>query len=257
MNKIMTDHNKNIIEVEDVSFGYNEKLVVNNADLVIHEGDYLGIIGPNGGGKSTLIKLILGILKPRSGLIKIFGKPANEFKERYKIGYLAQKATDVDISFPITVNEVVSMGRFSKAGLFHGLSKIDKEKIDKALVEVDIVDLKDRLIGNLSGGQEQKVFIARALAQEPEVIFLDEPTSGIDEKSKIEFYKLLKRLNQELKITLVLISHDIDVVTEEVTEIAAINEEIVYYGSAKQFRKEEHHDKLYVKGLEFIRHDHH
>lgn len=253
------DHTKNIIEVKNVSFSYFPGTpAVHDVNLNIHEGDYLGIIGPNGGGKSTLLKLIVGILKPDIGNITIFGSPLEQFKDWPLVGYVSQKAADTtDPLFPATVKDIVSMGRYSKRGLFHGLTSEDKRKIDQAIEHVGMTEFKNRLIGNLSGGQEQKVFIARALAQEPKVIFLDEPTSGVDEASQEQFYQLLRKLNRELGITLVLISHDIDVVTKEVTEVAAINQKIVYYGSAKDFIKEEHHDALYHKGLKFIHHEGH
>ncbi|MGD0523067.1 MAG: metal ABC transporter ATP-binding protein [Candidatus Microgenomates bacterium] len=220
------DHTKNIIEIKNVSFSYFEGTpVLKDIDLNIHYGDYLGIIGPNGGGKSTLIKLILGILKPTSGTINVFA---------HSIGYVAQKATDIDSRFPVTVYDVVSMGRFSQRGLFRSLNKNDREVIDRSLEQVKMTDYKNRLIGNLSGGQEQKVFIARALAQEPQIIFLDEPTSGVDETSRGEFYELLKKLNQDLGITLILISHDMEIVTREVTEVAVIDRGLTYY-HAKPF----------------------
>jgi zinc transport system ATP-binding protein len=172
-----------------------------------------------------LIKLILGILKPTSGTINVFA---------HSIGYVAQKATDIDSRFPVTVYDVVSMGRFSQRGLFRSLNKNDREVIDRSLEQVKMTDYKNRLIGNLSGGQEQKVFIARALAQEPQIIFLDEPTSGVDETSRGEFYELLKKLNQDLGITLILISHDMEIVTREVTEVAVIDRGLTYY-HAKPF----------------------
>jgi zinc transport system ATP-binding protein len=240
------DHFKNIVEVKGVTFAYHPgNPVLNNVNLNIHYGDYLGVIGPNGGGKSTLIKLILGLLQPGSGSINVFAK---------SVGYVAQKATDIDAKFPVRVYDVVSMGRFAQRGLFRSLNQADKKAIDKALEQVNMTDFKNRLIGNLSGGQEQKVFIARALAQEPQIIFLDEPTSGVDEQSQVEFYELLKKLNRDLGITLVLISHDIDVITREVTEVVAINQKVIYYGSSEKFVKSEHQKNLYSKGLTFIHH---
>lgn len=240
------DHTKNLVELKDVSFSYLPGFpVIKNVSLNIHSGDYLGVIGPNGGGKSTLIKLILGLLTPDSGTINSFYT---------SVGYVAQKATDIDAKFPVTVYDVVSMGLYSKRGLFKYLNKSDRLSISRALEQVKMTEFKNRLIGNLSGGQQQRVFIARALATQSQLIVLDEPTSGVDESSQDEFYDLLKRLNQELGITLVLISHDTDVVTHEATEVVAINKTIVYYGTSEKFKKEEHHDKLYSKDLKFIHH---
>jgi zinc transport system ATP-binding protein len=139
------------------------------------------------------------------------------------------------------------MGRYSADGLFKGLNTEDKKMIAEAIEQVGMSDYKNRLVGDLSGGQQQKTFIARALAQQPEIIFLDEPTSGVDQVSQDQFYKILKNLNQELGITLVLISHDVDMITNEVTEIAAINRDLIFYGPSKDFVKEEH-------GIKFIAH---
>ncbi len=239
---VNTDHTKNIIEIKDLSYSYfSETPVLKNINLNIHKGDYLGVVGPNGGGKSTLIKLILGLIKPQEGSINVFSK---------RIAYVGQKATDFDQKFPATVWDVVSMGRYSATGLFKGLTKEDKTLISDVIEKVGMSEFKDRLIGDLSGGQQQKVFIARALAQEPEIIFLDEPTSGVDQDSQEQFYKILKKLNQDLEITLVLISHDVDVITKEVTEIVAINRELVFYGPSQEFIKEE-------RGIKFISHHKH
>ncbi|HKC05183.1 MAG TPA: metal ABC transporter ATP-binding protein [Patescibacteria group bacterium] len=235
------DHTKNIVEVKNVSYSYFPgNPVLKNISLNIHKGDYLGVVGPNGGGKSTLIKLILGLIKPPTGEINMFCK---------NIAYVGQKATDFDQKFPATVNDVVSMGRYSAKGLFKGLGSGDKKIVAEAIEQVGMSDYKDRLIGDLSGGQQQKTFIARALAQHPEIIFLDEPTSGVDQASQEQFYKILKQLNLDLGITLVLISHDVDVITQEVTEIAAVNQTLVFYGPSKEFIKEEH-------GIKFIHHTH-
>jgi len=240
-------HNQDVIKIQNVSFSYPGNQVIQDVSLTIHQGDYLGLIGPNGGGKSTLLKLILGLLKPDSGTIQITGS----------IGYVPQNPSHIDFKFPATVWDVVSMGRFAKAGLFHPLSSKDRTAVATALSEVDMTEFKNRLIGNLSGGQQQRVFIARALVSDPETIFLDEPTSGVDNASTEIFYKLLKKLNTQLNITLVLVSHDIDIVTKEVTEIAAINQKLIFYGSSHEFVKEEHLQKVYVPGVKFIEHHHH
>lgn len=220
------NHAKNIIEIKNLSFSYGDNLVLKNIDLNIHSGDYIGIVGPNGGGKSTLVKLILGLLDKQVGEININCK---------NISYVAQKATNIDQKFPITVGEVVSLGT-------------DPTSSENAINEIGIGELKNKLIGDLSGGQLQKVFIAHALAQKPDILFLDEPTSGIDQSSQVEFYRLLKRLNQEMGITLVIISHDVDIITKEATEIAAINQGLIFYGDASKFVRQE-------KGIKYIHHD--
>jgi zinc transport system ATP-binding protein len=221
------DHTKNVIELHDVSYSYTgAEDAVKNVSLAIHEGDYLGIIGPNGGGKTTLLKLILGLLKPDSGTVEL-SVPS--------IGYVAQDATRFDARFPITVAEVVAQGRIAQRGLLHRLTSEDHDAIDTAIRQVGLEKFQHVLIGNLSGGQQQRVFIARAICgQQPRVIFLDEPTAGIDEKSQRQFYSLLRKFNQELGMTLVLIAHDIDVIKREVSHVAVINQKLIYYGDPEQ-----------------------
>ncbi len=253
---IMTDHTKNIIEIQDVSFAYGVTSVLKNITLIIHQGDYLGIIGPNGSGKTTLLKTMLGLIKPSSGKIRLFGSECNCFKEWSKIGYVPQKAINFDPLFPATVYEVVAMGRYGKRGLLRWLTPGDHQLIEQSLRQVEMFEYKDRLIGDLSSGQQQRVFIARALAGEPEVIFLDEPTVGVDVKTQEQFYALLKRLNQELDLTLVLVSHDIDVIANEVTELACINQTLIYHGEPKEFVKGDYLQKLYGQNIRQILHDH-
>ncbi len=222
------DHTKNIIEIEGVSFAYNEDLVLDNVVLNIHKGDYLGVIGPNGGGKSTLIKIMLGLLEPSRGAVKLFGQDIHTFKDWSKIGYVPQKVINFDVNFPATVFEVVAMGRYGKKGLFRSLNSEDKKIIADSLRQVEMFEFRDRVIGDLSGGQQQRVFIARALAGQPEVIFLDEPMAGVDTQAQDKFYQLLKKLNHELELTLVFISHDIESVVHEITELAFVNRTVTY-----------------------------
>ena len=231
------DHTKNIIEIDGVSFAYNEDLILENVSLNIHKGDYLGVIGPNGGGKTTLIKVMLGLLKPSQGVVKMFGEDIHTFKDWSRVGYVPQKVINFDVNFPATVYEVVAMGRFGKKGLFRNLGKEDKKIISDSLKQVEMYEYKDRIIGDLSGGQQQRVFIARALAGQPEVIFLDEPMAGVDVHSQDQFYQLLKKLNHDLELTLVFISHDIEAVVNEVTEIAFVNRGLTYNNNPKKFIK--------------------
>lgn len=242
------NHQKNIIEVDNISFFYGSSQVLKDISLKIHQGDYLGIIGPNGSGKTTLLKVMLGLLKPAKGKIKLFGTDARNFKDWSKIAYVSQKVINFDALFPATVYEVVRMGRYGKD------KKNDHETILDALKQVEMLEYRDRLIGDLSSGQQQRVFIARALAGNPEVIFLDEPTVGVDVKNQEKFYLLLRKLNQDLNITLILISHDIDVIANEVTEFACINQTVVYYGEPEKFFMDNYLEKLYGKNIKQILH---
>lgn len=243
------NHTHTIIELDNVSFAYTNEEVIKEVTLQIHKGDYVGLIGPNGGGKSTLLKLMLGVLKPTKGTVRLFGQDLKHFKDWSKIGYVPQK-TYFDINFPVTVEEVVAMGRYGKRGMFHFPTREDAQKVQQALDQVEMREFGNRQIGDLSGGQQQRVFIARALVVEPEVIFLDEPTVGVDVKTQQQFYELLRKLNGELDLTLVLISHELDVIAHESTELGYINRTLEYYGNPETFLKGEYfHELIGKKGI--------
>ncbi len=251
------DHTKNIIEVNDISFSYNKEKVLKNITLGIHQGDYLCLVGPNGAGKTTLLKIMLGLLSSETGSVKLFNQDIKDFKDWQRIGYVPQKATSFDINFPATVKEVVLMGRYAHAGLFHRMTEKDLELVKKSLEQVEMWEYRDRLIGDLSGGQQQRVFIARALVTEPEIIFLDEPTAGVDEKTQNEFYALLKKLNQEFSLTLVLISHDIERITKEVMHIACIDKTLVCHTSPEEYLKDSHSLDISGQPVKIITSHHH
>ncbi|MDP2630510.1 MAG: metal ABC transporter ATP-binding protein [Candidatus Uhrbacteria bacterium] len=250
------DHTKNCIEIRDVSFRYADVPVLEHITLDIHEGDYLGMIGPNGGGKTTLLKVMLGLIKPSAGEVFLFGKNIHNFHEWPSIGYVPQKATHIDPLFPATVFEIVAMGRYGAKGLFNRLDSQDRARIHESLKQVAMEDYAGRRIGDLSLGQQQRVFIARALAAQPKIIILDEPTVGIDSAAQEQFYALLKTLNHDLGLTLILVSHDIDVVAHEVTEIACINQALVYHGNPKNFFTDDAIEHLYGKNARLISHNH-
>ncbi len=250
------DHLKNIIEIKDLCFSYGNEEVLKDITFNIHKGDYLGIIGPNGAGKTTLLKLILGLLPLCCGSIKLFDQDIQHFKDWSKIGYVPQKATSFDVNFPATVLEVVSMGRYAKVGLFKYRSAEDKEIIENSLRQVGMQDYKNRLIGDLSVGQQQRVFIARALAGQPEIIFLDEPTTGVDKKSQDDFYALLKELNQSHGITIVLISHDIERIAKEAMHIACVDHTLVSHTSSEEFLKESSVIHIAGQAVKVIEHHH-
>ncbi len=232
------DHNKNIIEIHNLSFAYQDKLILENINLNIHQGDYLALIGSNGTGKTTLFKLILGLLQPLTGSIKFFGQDIKNFKNWEKIAYVPQKQQYFENNFPATANEVVAMGRYTKKGIFTKSSAEDKRAVTKAIEQVGMSKQQDELIGNLSGGQQQRIFIARALVNQPEVLFLDEPTTGIDYTSQNDLYQLLQELNKKLNITLVIISHDIERITQEVMHIACIDHTLTCHSSPEEYLAE-------------------
>jgi zinc transport system ATP-binding protein len=241
---MQVDHTKNIIELKNVSFSYGEEEIIKDINLQVHKGDYLGIIGPNGGGKSTLLKLMLGLLTPTKGEIFFYGSPIKKFRDWSKIGYVSQQVTHIDPHFPMTVEEVVTMGRFPQLGLFRFPGQKDRDIVKEAMCQVEMLPFSNRLVGDLSGGQQQRVFIARALAGQPEVLVLDEPTAGVDEKTQKQFFALLKKLSQELNLTIILTLHELNVIAHEATEIAYINHRLDYHGDPLKFLKSEYFTTL-------------
>lgn len=199
---------KNIISIENVSFGYNKENILNDIILSIDEGDYVGIVGCNGSGKSTLLKLLMGQLNPNKGKIKIFNEEVSKSNNLNKVGYVSQISLSAGATFPATVEEIVMANLYSKIGLMKFPKKEHKEKVKEALKIVNMEEYSQRLIGNLSGGQQQRVMIARALVSDPKILILDEPTTGIDAASEAQLYDLLEDLNKKSKITIIIVSHD-------------------------------------------------
>ena len=226
---------KTLIELKNVSFQYDYTHVLNNISFRVEEGDFLALLGPNGSGKSTLLKLILGLLKPMSGEIELFGESSNTFKKREWIGYVSQKSNAFNSGFPATVQEVVKSGLAKKLGLFKRPAKEANERVIQALQAVGMQAFANRNIGELSGGQQQRVFIARALIAEPKLLILDEPTVGIDHENVQAFYDMLARLNEELGMTMVLVTHDVDIVSNRISHVACLNQTIHFHGFKNDF----------------------
>jgi zinc transport system ATP-binding protein len=244
-----------IVELRNLSFDYGGQHVIDNATFSIMRGDFVGMIGPNGGGKTTLIKIILGLLKPDRGTVKLFGEDISKFNEWQRVGYIPQKATSFDQNFPATVFEVASMGRFPKAGLTKQLSEKDYEAVEKVLGFVGMLKLRNRRIGDLSGGQQQRIFMARALATEPELLILDEPTVGVDAEAQHNFYSLLRKLNKKLGMTLILASHDVGMVTKDINKLACVNIAVTFHDISNGFSKKELFC-AYPGGMNLVPHHH-
>ncbi len=224
------------VTLRGISFSYGGETGLRDVDLAVPRGEYLGIVGPNGGGKTTLLKIILGLLEADAGEVRLFGEDLAAFRDWSRIAYVSQKATQVGPMFPMTVEGVVAMGRYARAGRLRGLDARGRAHVTDALRQVEMEDYRTRLIGDLSGGQQQRVFIARALAGEPEMIVLDEPTSAVDAGTRVQFYALLKRLNRELGLTLVLASHELEVVERDATRVAVIDRTLVFSGTPDELR---------------------
>lgn len=215
-----------LINLENVSFTYGCHPVLNDINLNIETGDAVGVVGPNGSGKTTLLKLIMGQLRPNCGNVKIYGVDAVRFKEKYKIGYVAQRAAHFNTQFPATVREVVASGRVAKRGIFRPLIRSDFKLVDEALSLVGLNELSQKPVGILSGGQQQRVFIARALAAEPEILILDEPTVGVDQAAQSSLYKLLRKLNQVKGMTLLIVSHELEGLSSIMTRQVCLDRHI-------------------------------
>lgn len=184
-----------IIRLENIHYEYDDQVILDQINLNVTRGEFIGLVGPNGGGKTTLIKLMLGLLPLQEGNIYLLDQPINHFKAWNKIGFVSQKANSFNKGFPATVFEVVSMGLTTKLGYFHFFKKKDRQRVFDALKLVHMEEFANRNIGELSGGQQQRVFIARALVAEPELLILDEPTVGVDFQNVEHFYQILHELN--------------------------------------------------------------
>jgi zinc transport system ATP-binding protein len=219
----MTTANPTPIHLEKVNFGYNHQaLTIQNASLRVDEGDFVGIIGPNGGGKSTLLKLILGILQPASGLIQVFGQTPKQ--ARNQIGYVPQHSTFIQ-QFPINVRDTVALGLLGLGSWFGGISTRERQGAMEILAKIGIDHLADRPISALSGGQLQRVLIARALISKPRLLLLDEPTASIDPHGEEDIFKILRTLSERL--TIVVVSHDVGFVSSYVSKIACVSRTVV------------------------------
>jgi zinc transport system ATP-binding protein len=221
--------NNSVIKLKNIYFSYAGVSVLEGIHMIVKEKDFISMIGPNGGGKTTILKIILGLLEPDKGTVHVFGNSPK--KARKCLGYLPQHVS-FDFDFPISVQEVVLMGRLGKRGVGRKYTKTDISICIDALERVGMHLHRNSDIGKLSGGQRQRVFIARALATEPKILLLDEPVSSVDTQWQQSFYELLHELNKE--ITIVLVTHDISVVSTYIDKIVCINKKLYYHGSKKK-----------------------
>jgi len=214
------------IEIKNLTVYYNKTCALSDINLTVAEKDFLAIIGPNGGGKSTLVKSVLGIVRPQHGEIRIFGRDPEKYAA--PIGYVPQFSHFIH-DFPISVIDVILTGRLhGRTGLFHRYSKKDYEIAESMLDRLNITHLRNRQISQLSGGQFQKVMILRALATEPELLILDEPTANVDNDSKTQIYEFLKEINRS--VTIILITHDTAAISSYVKNVACLNKRLFYHG---------------------------
>ncbi len=217
-----------IVEIQNVSFAYNGQTALQDVSLEIRPGDFMAMIGPNGGGKTTLAKLILGLLKPDTGVIRVTGQSAQ--KASASIGYVPQDV-HINRSFPITALDVVLMGKLEPKKRWARNTESNRREAVAALERLEMAPLAEKKIGELSGGQCQRVFIARALVTRPQLLLLDEPTASIDTKGQAEFFEMLKDLNRD--VTIVVVSHDLLAVSRYVKSVACVNRVLHYHNQAE------------------------
>ncbi len=215
-----------VLSIRNLYAGYEQDTILQDVNLEVYNGDFIGLIGPNGGGKSTLLKVILGLLPAQSGQVTIMGLDVRH--GRHTIGYVPQ-FVESDRAFPISVWDTVRMGLLTGWKLFNRLSNQEKGQIEAVLDEVGMLDLRQSAMGELSGGQRQRVFIARALVANPKILLLDEPTASVDPNVTKDIYELLSQLNQ--KMAIVLVSHDMMAVSSFTKTIACLNRKLVYHNS--------------------------
>lgn len=249
---------QSVIRLENINYAYGNRQVLKDVNLTIEKGSFMGLIGPNGGGKTTLIKIILGLIKPDSGNIYLLEQPIEKFRDWNRIGFVSQKANSFNKGFPATVFEVVAMGLTAKIGYFRFFTKEHKAKVLEAIEMVGMEDYTYQNIGKLSGGQQQRVFIARALVSNPILLILDEPTVGIDYKNVEKFYRLLHELNTKEKLTLLLVTHDTGAMTEYATNIVCLNQKLHFHGNSAEYSAltQEQLSKIYGHPVQLVVHDH-
>jgi len=232
---ILTNDPNPVLSVKNMSFGYDAAQVLSDVSFDVQKGDYVGLAGPNGAGKTTLIKAILGIICGYTGRAELFGRDMRGFDAWSRVGYLPQRVNAFNPLFPATVKEVVGLGLLSKKSFPKKFVKEDGIKILETLDLMGISDLGDKLVGELSGGQQQRVFLARALAPDPELLIMDEPSTALDPVSREGFYDIIKKLNVEKGITSILITHDTAQIGRYANKLLYLDKKVIFYGPFADF----------------------
>ena len=258
-----------VIEVEGVTVRYGDMMALDDVSLKVDKGDVVGVVGPNGGGKSTLLKAIIGSVPLSAGKVKLFGEDLARFKGFDRIGYVSQNAIQFDPIFPATVREIVTLGCMQRARLGRRVSKEEKAAVEHSMELVGLLPFADRQISHLSGGQKQRIFLAKALVRKPEIILLDEATAGLDICIQDTFIQLINRLRKETEVTVMTVSHDLSGVLCQANRLAVVNRKLYYqeigtgkdpnkalrdaYGEHFTFMYHHNHSTCNLKEGEFIR----
>jgi zinc transport system ATP-binding protein len=219
-----------VLSARDVSFSYDREPILEQVDLEIRPAEFVALVGPNGSGKSTLLKVLLGLLQPQAGEVRLFGLPPDRFRDRWRLGYVPQRPALAG-DLPATVNEVVSLGRLAARGWRGRIGPQDREAVEHALEAVDLVGLRTARVRELSAGQQQRVFIARALASHPALLVLDEPIAGVDAESQRRFRDSLTHWVEHDRAAVLLVSHELGVVAEELDRVVVLKRRVVFDGT--------------------------
>lgn len=250
----MKDHT--VISLKDVWTQYDKGVVLEGIDLQVHEREIVSIVGPNGAGKTTLLQVILGFLHPVRGEVRVLGRPPGEMRSTGRLGYLPQNS-ETDRRFPLTVFDVVTMPLYAKLGIGKRLKSSDKQRVLDVLERVHMGENADHHFGSLSGGQQQRVLIARALVGRPDILILDEPSTGLDAVAQDTFYDVLTDIRDEEGVTIVMVSHDIGTVSSVVDQIACLNKKIHFHGKPEDCIPSDALQKVFGKDTHFLIHDEH
>lgn len=223
-----------IITIEHLGYDFGEGPVLADLNLNIEAGDFVAVIGANGAGKSTLLRLLAHILRPTTGYITLFGQPLNEFKNWQKVGYVPQNPGRQQRSFPISVREVVALGRLDGRSLMQRFTAADANAVDTIIEQFSLQELAKRKIGDLSGGQQQRVFLARAMVNNPDLLLLDEPATGVDPDAKVELYQMLGNLNAREGKTIVMVSHDLELASQYAKKALCLDRSVCFWGGVQE-----------------------
>jgi zinc transport system ATP-binding protein len=244
-----------LVRLRGVTVVYGQTAVLEDVSLDIGPRSVVGVIGPNGAGKSTLLKVIVGLVTPQAGTVELFGTPVDRFRERWRLGYVPQRPALLGSGVPATIEEVVAAGRRARLGVVRPAGPGDRAAVDRAIETVGLADRRRRPVGELSGGQQQRVLIARALASEPQLLLLDEALAGVDLDTQEDLYALFRRLTAEQGLAVVFVSHDVGVLSTQVTTMACLNRRLLFWGSPEALREGELVERLYG-GPSLIEHRH-
>lgn len=245
-----------ILEVKNLNVSRSGDKVIEDANFSINQGDYVGIVGPNGGGKTTLLNAILNFIPLESGSISLFGVDISKFSSWGKIAYISQQATSFENQFPLTVRELVSLGCIKKGNVGRRFRREDWTAVDDSIQFMGLTEVANKRIGQLSGGQKQRVFVAKALARNPELIFLDEPIVGVDSDAQEKFYKKLSDLNMKRRTTILIVTHDLASVFCRMSKVLCVNKKVEVAQINENLDANQLLKKAYGEHFHFVFHKH-